>query len=519
MKAILLARVSSKEQEEGQSIPAQVRRLTEYAEKRNFVIEEVFQITESSTKDTRREFEKILTLIKKSRQSFALIVDTVDRLQRSFKESFILDELRKEGKIELHFYRENLVVNTKSNSADLLRWDIGVMFARGYVLQLSDNVKRSKEEALKRGICIGRAPLGYVRVVDEKGEKTIIPDPVTMYLVEDMFNQYTTGNHSLQSLTLLMKEKGLRTSSGKPLVKSQIESMLKNPFYSGEMNTKQGVFPHHYETLISKEQFQQVQGILNGYHKKPFQSLTIPFALRGLITCETCGCLITPEIKKGKYVYYSCTNAKGNCSRTYIREEVLLAQLTPFFENIALSDEAIATITEYLKDVHKSEQMFFKEEQTLLRRELDKLQNRLSKMYDDKLDGVIDDELYQQKFKEMKARQQEIVAKMQRHVKADETFYITANAVLSLASRAKELFESSEVDEKRQLLNFVFQNLSLDGKKLVHTLREPFSMIMNAKQCPNGWGQLDSNQRRPKSRDLQSCEYYMKANKQMKGET
>ena len=29
MKALLLARVSSKEQEEGQSIPAQIRRLTE----------------------------------------------------------------------------------------------------------------------------------------------------------------------------------------------------------------------------------------------------------------------------------------------------------------------------------------------------------------------------------------------------------------------------------------------------------------------------------------------------------
>jgi DNA invertase Pin-like site-specific DNA recombinase len=35
MKAILLARVSSKEQEEGQSIPAQERRLREYAERRS----------------------------------------------------------------------------------------------------------------------------------------------------------------------------------------------------------------------------------------------------------------------------------------------------------------------------------------------------------------------------------------------------------------------------------------------------------------------------------------------------
>ena len=52
--------------------------------------------------------------------------------------------------------------------------------------------------------------------------------------------------------------------------------------------------------------------------------------------------------------------------------------------------------------------------------------------------------------------------------------------VLSLAQRSRELFESSEVDEKRQLLNFVFQNLELKEKKLSVTLREPFKMIKDA---------------------------------------
>ncbi len=58
MKAILLARVSSREQQEGMSIPAQERRLREYAERKNLVVSEVFAITESSTKDTRKEFQK-----------------------------------------------------------------------------------------------------------------------------------------------------------------------------------------------------------------------------------------------------------------------------------------------------------------------------------------------------------------------------------------------------------------------------------------------------------------------------
>lgn len=116
MKAIILARVSSKEQEEGQSIPSQVRRLTEYALKRNLQVENTFQITESSTKETRKQFDQILSFIKKSKQPIALITDTVDRLQRSFRETPLLDEMRKLGKLELHFLREGLIINKDSTA-------------------------------------------------------------------------------------------------------------------------------------------------------------------------------------------------------------------------------------------------------------------------------------------------------------------------------------------------------------------------------------------------------------------
>ncbi|KAF3361763.1 hypothetical protein PHSC3_001714 [Chlamydiales bacterium STE3] len=89
----------------------------------------------------------------------------------------VLEELRKEGKVEIHFMREGLILNFKSNSADILCWDMGFMFARSYVLQLSDNVKRSKEQAVKSDSWIGLSPLGYLHVLDEQSEKTIIPDP------------------------------------------------------------------------------------------------------------------------------------------------------------------------------------------------------------------------------------------------------------------------------------------------------------------------------------------------------
>jgi len=60
MKAIILARVSTKEQEDGQSIPAQVRRLKEYVHKKQLPVLHVFQITESSTQESRKELKKLL---------------------------------------------------------------------------------------------------------------------------------------------------------------------------------------------------------------------------------------------------------------------------------------------------------------------------------------------------------------------------------------------------------------------------------------------------------------------------
>ncbi len=101
------------------------------------------------------------------------MADTIDRVQRSFKESVVLEELRRQGKVEIHFLRENLLLNQNSNSADLLRWDMGVMFARSYVLQLSDNVKRSKEQSVRNGNWIGLAPLDISTFLMRKVSKIL----------------------------------------------------------------------------------------------------------------------------------------------------------------------------------------------------------------------------------------------------------------------------------------------------------------------------------------------------------
>jgi site-specific DNA recombinase len=169
MKAIILARVSDKKQDSNE---AQVVRVSDYVKRKGLTVWKTVEIEESSTKGDREKFQEVIKMIQESNETIALVVDTVDRLQRSFKESVQLDELRKAGKIEIHFYRENLLLRKDSNSSELLRWDMAVMFARSYVLQLSDNVKSKQNRCWRGGELIGKPPIGYESVYDADGKRT-----------------------------------------------------------------------------------------------------------------------------------------------------------------------------------------------------------------------------------------------------------------------------------------------------------------------------------------------------------
>ena len=166
----------------------------------------------------------------------------------------------------------------------------------------------------------------------------------------------------------------------------------------------------------------------------------------------------------------------------------MLAHLSSCLDRIALNDQQIAEVTSYLKSIHESEALFHFESLRTLRQEQDRLQRRLNQMYDDKLDGPIDEKMYLEKVRDYKARQTGIVEQMGRHEKADQNFYVSANLVMNLAARAREIFESSEVDEKRQLLDLVFQNLQLKDATLSVSVQEPFLTMMAFKNRPGEWG-------------------------------
>src|SRR5690606_33230410 len=84
MKAVILARVSTEEQKEaGNSLPAQIKRIEDYCNRKHFEVAETFSFDESAYKTKRDEFDKILDYLKQTDEKIAVCFDKVDRFSRN----------------------------------------------------------------------------------------------------------------------------------------------------------------------------------------------------------------------------------------------------------------------------------------------------------------------------------------------------------------------------------------------------------------------------------------------------
>jgi|GEM_PF-1563907 len=91
---------------------------------------------------------------------------------------------------------------------------------------------------------------------------------------------------------------------------------------------------------------------------------------------------------------------------------------------------------------------------------------------------------------------QTLEIEMSEHSKADYEYQNTVAVVISVARRAKTIFDnSSEPARKRQFLNYILQNPTVNGKKLYFTIASPFNLVLELADSPNWLRELGSNQR------------------------
>lgn len=484
--AAIIARVSDKRQDSNE---AQKSRTVENIKTKGLQFWKYYGIKESSSRGERKDFmaaiKEIVAESERIKEPIAVVFETIDRLQRSFKDMLMLDELIRAGKIELHFVRENLVVHRDSNSADITRWEMGVLLAHSYILQLSDNVKRQFEQMRRNGKWTGRPRIGYRNHQDlnEKGEvirKDIVVDS-NSHQVRKMFTLFSTGGYSVTSIWLEMKNnQKMKGRDGRPLQRSDVWQMLRDPFYYGKARSKKyGEYAHCYSRLTEEETWRTCQAVLDARKTKRDKVASNPHALRGLLVCGDCGCLYSPETKKGRYVYYSCTNAKRVCKRVYVPEDELLKPLYAVFKKFEeVPAEVQQRIVSELRSINESEAVYHDREVARIRVDNDRIQSRIRRLLDMRLDGSITQDEYDKVLQEMKDAQYRLNVEMEEHTRGDHKYHINVGIVLNLCRRMGVLFKRSEPEEKHAILNFLLQNAVVRGKTPQYTLKKPFQTVL-----------------------------------------
>ena len=500
MKSVIFARVSSKDQEDGHSLDAQIQACFEYAIKHDYKVVEQFKIVESSTAQGRPEFTEMVSFINSQKQKTTILCYCVDRLQRDFDSQYLLlQDLIKQDKAEIHYVQTNFIEHRDMDSSAKFRKNLDVLLANDYRNKISDNVKRSIKKKLDEGTILGDSPIGYLnkRRVDTKKEKVeVYLDPERSNFIKQIFEEYATGLYSMAELRVMITNAGLRTKKGFKISVSQVENILKNPFYYGYMEHKGMLYKHIHPRLITKELFDACQDVRKGRRRTKYKKTQKPFVLKGLLKCKSCGCSYSPELKKKKYVYMRPTKSQGDCDVCFhMNEEKILSQVEDVLKSMRIPKHILLDIQDELRKSSEKEYDHQTKERSQLKKQLESVCEKIKRARDLLLELSLTKEDYDEIKIDLEVERHNIEVKLQSLSTADNSFNDTLGTIFELASKSHELFKSSDIEEKRRIITILFPNLKMEGKTLVFSLRKPFDKFVDCQERPEWLGWLDSNQR------------------------
>lgn len=481
-KLILIARVSNEEQRV--ALPAQKVRLERYAEQCKLEYE-YYEFDESAHKDDRSKFNELTEHIKSLQEYCWVVFDKIDRFTRDSSQEQVkaLQQLVKEGKIELHFPHDSLIINHTSSAADWFRLGIGMALAKYYSDAISDNVKRRFEQMLGDGIWVHRAPIGYKNVRQDDKNTTIVVDEIRAPYIVKAFELRSMGI-PYEVIAKQLANDGFigTTSKAVPPGKSYIERILTNTFYYGVMKHSGRYYPHIYEPLISRELYNKCMEVKDQRKHDMTKHNSEWFTFKKLVKCGRCGRAVSSYWGR-KQVYMRCSGSGQNsCGNPNTAESLVIDGVSKDIASITIPEHFIPQVIIELKKRHENQQLYFSQSIDQTRREYDVLKEKLKTLYYDRLDGRITQQRHDEIANEFERKQQILNDRLKRLAKDNKSFQVTASYLLDLAQRASELFECSNYELKQKLLEYLISNVELNDKRLSYILNDPFRAIAQAKK-------------------------------------
>ncbi len=352
MRCAIYARVSTARQaEQNISIPDQIRRCVEYAERRD--LEVVFEFVElgvSARDDRRPQFQAMIESARQKPKPFDVIL--IHSFSRFFRDEIQFELYRR--RLETHGVAVMSITQEMSDGpgGELTRRIIALMDEMRSK-EDAKHVKRGMKENARQGFWNGaKPPYGYKAVAAEKRgdkiKKKLALDPLAAETVKLIFDLFLKGDGEsgplgVKNIASWLNARGYKTPTGKVFYTSRVHAILTNETYTGnawfnrknastgETRPRDQWVGFSVPIIIPTETFHRVQMMLSDRRptKMPPRLSTSNVLLSGLAQCEACGKpLMMTTGKGGAYRYYKCSgkHLKGECAgglATTIREEKL----------------------------------------------------------------------------------------------------------------------------------------------------------------------------------------------------
>lgn len=233
-----------------------------------------------------------------------------------------------------------------------------------------------------------------------------------------------------------------------------------------------------FEPIVAEDLWDRVQARLgSGSTPRVEKKLTL---MHRKALCEECGGTISWYEKKGHW-YSECKSNKPCTVRGCARQDKIEEELADYFaELIAPSPAIIGWVKKELGRSHASEAERYQASIGKLQSSLRRLDLQIKILYEDRLDGRISPEIYDQKFKEKTAERKSITKNIERISDENIGYIEQAIDILDLTQNAAEIFRTKPIEDQRILLGDVFSAITLNGKCMKVVWRPETEVIRNA---------------------------------------
>jgi len=455
----------SSEDEEKQilSIEAQIQELRDFAKKENLEITDEFVETKTAKEPGRPIFNEMLSRIEKG-EAEGILAWHPDRLARNSVDGGKIIWLLDTDKIQSLKFPTFWFEPTPQGKFML---NIAFGQSKYYIDNLSENVKRGLRQKLRRGEWPGQAPIGYV---NNLRNHTIEIDREKAPIIEKIFRAYVSDKYTLKdladfslSLSLISQRKR------KGLSVAVIQRMLENKFYIGLFTYRGETYEGRHKPLIDKSTFDKVQQILKQRAKPRKTKTLLDFPFRGLFKCGECGRAVTSEqhIKKSGLIfrYYRCTKKKTTCYQNYIREEELSKQIDKIISKFAWPENWFSKMFWQVEKWKNEKEQSVESTTKPLKEELRKTENKISKLLDAHLEGLLEADEYHNKKAELIEKKVALKQKIAQIGQKGNHWLEPLGNWLKEINQVKNLVSRNNLREKGEFLCKIGSNRQiLDGK-------------------------------------------------------